>query len=225
VDPIVKTRPPLGSRGASPGALLQRSRLDHRTSLPTLLTTRLILRARSLGDTNSLLHLHQDLLVMRFSLSGPLSAGAGHGRSLESKLFRANPPGLGHWSVFLKSDPTQFVGSVMLVPSGEQSGEVEAGWRLMATYWGQGIGSEAVAAVLSHGFTTQIGKICALIHRCNRRSMRLAGRLGFRPFSTSNNGTHAKYCVFRSDFSISPLNALNAQPLSATQMQLNCDDG
>jgi RimJ/RimL family protein N-acetyltransferase len=170
-------------------------------SLPIFWTPRLVLRPRKLEDIDSLLDLHQDPLVMRFSKSGPIFDRAEHRRKLEAKIRRSQTPGFGYWSIFLSDQPAQFVGSVMLIPFCEISCEVEAGWQVVASRWGQGLGSEAIAAVLTHGFMAFGARaICALIDPRNERSLCVAKRFGFHPDAAVRYGTHRRYCLSQAAF-------------------------
>ncbi|MCC6403277.1 MAG: GNAT family N-acetyltransferase [Fimbriimonadaceae bacterium] len=57
--------------------------------------------------------------------------------------------------------------------------EIEVGWHLARTYWGQGLATEAGAALLCHGFhTLRLQEVFAVLYRANRRSASVAKRLG-----------------------------------------------
>jgi RimJ/RimL family protein N-acetyltransferase len=57
----------------------------------------------------------------------------------------------------------------------------EVNWALARPYWGRGFAFEAAAAVLAHAFETlKWDRATSLIDPANRRSIRLAERLGER---------------------------------------------
>ena len=57
----------------------------------------------------------------------------------------------------------------------------EIGYDLNPTYWGRGIMTEALHAVLKHGFEEMdLNRIQAIIDSKNTRSMKLVKRLGFK---------------------------------------------
>lgn len=65
-------------------------------------------------------------------------------------------PGLGHWSGFL-SDTGEFVGWWALSPFRDESGAVNTevgslGYRLLPTFWRQGLAKEGAREILRHGF-------------------------------------------------------------------------
>lgn len=60
--------------------------------------------------------------------------------------------------------------------------EIEVGWHLARAHWGQGLASEAGAALLDYGFTfLKLEEIFAILYRANRRSAAVARRLGMEP--------------------------------------------
>jgi RimJ/RimL family protein N-acetyltransferase len=65
--------------------------------------------------------------------------------------------GLGVWAGFLRSEPDRFVGIWMLQPPHGPSqpdvpGEADLGFRLMRTFWRQGLASEGSRELVRHGF-------------------------------------------------------------------------
>jgi len=74
-----------------------------------------------------------------------------------------------------------FCGWIELIPLAEEGPEIEIGWRLPRSCWGQGLASEAARSILNHGFVClRLEQIVGVIDPDNRRSKAVANRLGFR---------------------------------------------
>jgi RimJ/RimL family protein N-acetyltransferase len=59
---------------------------------------------------------------------------------------------------------------------------IEVGWRLDPTFWGKGYALEGATAALDQAFgTLGLDSICSLPQTTNRRSIRVAERLGMKP--------------------------------------------
>ena len=87
--------------------------------------------------------------------------------------------GFGMWAVEERGTGA-FIGRVGLhFPEGWPDREI--GWALARPYWGKGFAFEAARAALAHAFDT-LGweRAISLIDPANRRSIRLAERLGER---------------------------------------------
>lgn len=81
------------------------------------------------------------------------------------------------WSI-TRSDDDRVIGSCGFHHFGE--GRAEVGYILSREYWGQGIMPEALAAILSFGFTEMgLHRIEAIIDISNERSKNLLLKLGF----------------------------------------------
>jgi ribosomal-protein-alanine N-acetyltransferase len=85
----------------------------------------------------------------------------------------------GLWVVEWRHRPG-FLGWCGIFPL-EDSGLIELGYRYVRAAWGQGIATEAAAAVLEHGFTElKLDPIVAVAHPDNLASRRVLAKLGFR---------------------------------------------
>jgi len=102
---------------------------------------------------------------------------------------------VGHWShfgygLFLVEDRTsgEIVGEVgvahFMRNLGPSFDDVpEAAWRVLVTRRNSGIATEAMTAALTwFDRTSRCDRTVCLIHIANERSLRVASRLGFRPF-------------------------------------------
>ena len=62
-----------------------------------------------------------------------------------------------------------------------ESSEVEIGWWLAPSLWGQGLATEAAQHALAYGFeVARLERIIAIAHPANRDSLRVMERIGMR---------------------------------------------
>lgn len=97
------------------------------SSLPELVSARLLLRQRSDQDMGGLMDMGLDPKVMQFIGDGPLPDPGEHREVLISRIERDYGEGLGYWSVFARTAPDVFLGWVYLkaLPS---STDIELGY-------------------------------------------------------------------------------------------------
>lgn len=145
---------------------------------PTFETQRLILRPRTLADTEACLTMDSDPQVTRF-VAGPWSDSEKHRAFVETRTLARYPAGMGYWTIRYRSDPAVFLGWVLLIPTDTVGPEIEIGWRLPQKAWGSGIATEAARPVLQHAFTTlELPEVVAEIDAENLGSIRVAEKLG-----------------------------------------------
>jgi len=131
-------------------------------------------------DADALLKVLGDPQVMRFSLKGPYGrkdCGALIDKCL--KMYERNNYGL--YAVLIR-ETGQLVGYCgffnQLIDGLE---EVELGYRLASSFWGQGLGTEVAQAMLDYGFG-ELGfqRIISIIEAENHASIRVAEKLGLK---------------------------------------------
>lgn len=151
--------------------------------IPTLLTSRLCLRAPALDDYENACTLWGDPNVMRQVGAGVFGREAVWGRLLRY-VGHWNLLGFGFWVVERRSDDA-FVGWVGFgdfhrdidPPLGP---DPEIGWMLTPPMHGQGLATEAARAALDwRDVTLPQGPTCCIIGIDNIASRRLAEKLGF----------------------------------------------
>lgn len=147
---------------------------------PALLCTeRLGLRPRTLADLDANLAMDLDPRVHRYISAKAPDPEAWRAR-LAAQVVAGWPPTGGIWVVERRDEPG-FLGWCGLFPLGH-CGLIEIGYRYVAAAWGQGIASEAAAAVLDHGFRQPgLDPIVAVTHPDNRASQRVLQKIGLRP--------------------------------------------
>jgi ribosomal-protein-alanine N-acetyltransferase len=83
--------------------------------------------------------------------------------------------------------------------------DVEIGWWLAPSHWGQGLAAEAAECVLAYGFeVSQLKRIVAIAHPANRDSLRVMERIGMRfERETVHKGIRVVfYAITRENFNI-----------------------
>ncbi|MFD4248737.1 GNAT family N-acetyltransferase [Amycolatopsis thermoflava] len=146
-------------------------------TVPDLRTARLRLRGLEPTDTEAIVRVFADPDTSRF-LAADLSDPGQCRASVERRLAYTGPDGTGHWVV--ERDGV-VIGLAHLRPSAELSGDlVEIGYFLDPAHGGQGLATEAAAALLRHAFTALgLPAVWALVHESNVASRKLVRRLGF----------------------------------------------
>lgn len=148
--------------------------------IPTLETERLRLRSFRKGDINDYARLNADPEVLRYLGGGPEPWDRGRSwRHLAFLLGHWHLGGAGMWALECK-ETGAFLGVVgFAAPEGWP--DFEIAWTLARTWWGHGYATEGARAALAYAFTTlDKDRVISLIHPENRRSIRVAERIGER---------------------------------------------
>jgi RimJ/RimL family protein N-acetyltransferase len=115
---------------------------------------------------------------------------------VQSNLDHQDRHGYGLFSVILKSNG-ELVGDCGLEHMEvDGSPEVEIGYDFRSTYWGQGLATEAAAAVRNYAFQELgLGRVISLIRPDNPASMRVAEKIGMVKEKELLRGSQV-YCVY-----------------------------
>jgi RimJ/RimL family protein N-acetyltransferase len=149
-------------------------------SQPVLLTPRLRLRPRRMGDLADCLALDREPGTTRW-LDGPWDDPVAHRRFVEARIRGPYPPGMGYWVVARRAQPDEVLGWVLLIPEDTVGPRIGIGWRLFEGARGQGHAPEAASALIAHGFgRLGLDRIVADIHRDNAPARRVAEKIGMR---------------------------------------------
>lgn len=146
----------------------------------TVETERLILRHLMREDTDFVFQHFGNPRVTQYLLDEPPVTE--YSQAEEIVEFYTEPNGKTHnrWILIRKSDQ-QPVGTVGYHKWVKRYFRGEIGYDLSPDYWGQGYMSEALHAVLSHGFELMgLNRIDALVYIQNKRSIQLLQKLGFK---------------------------------------------
>jgi [ribosomal protein S5]-alanine N-acetyltransferase len=141
-----------------------------------LKTARLILRPQIEADAPALFSILSDQEAMRF-WNRPAITRPAVVEELVREQQAAMAEGLCHyWTLMEDGDA---VGSVDL--SLIQGGSAELGFLLRRDRWGAGLATEAVAALIAHGFgTLALTQVAAVAQTANRAAARVLEKNGFK---------------------------------------------
>jgi RimJ/RimL family protein N-acetyltransferase len=81
------------------------------------------------------------------------------------------------WAVQLREDDS-LIGGAALLPLPPYGVDLEIGWQLAPTAWGQGFGAEAGHAVAHYAFESGIDELFAVVRPGNANGARTAKRVG-----------------------------------------------
>ncbi|MCW3477067.1 GNAT family N-acetyltransferase [Limobrevibacterium gyesilva] len=167
---------------------------------PTFETSRLLIRPRTLADTDDCLAMDRDPEVTRF-VRGPWSDATAHRAFVEERTRGPYPKGLGYWTVCRRDQAASFVGWVLLIPADGVGPEIEIGWRLQRSAWGQGFATEAARPVLQYAFATlKLPEVVAEIDPDNAGSLRVAEKLGLTEGAMiQHEGKRALRCMLKAE--------------------------
>ena len=116
-------------------------------------SARLILRQFNESDVEPLLSFLGDPVVMRFSLTGPVTREVIQTKYLPGCLMHDySRDGLGQWAVLRKSDGLCVGECGICVQEVEGEREFEISYRLRRDCWGLGLATEAARACRDYGF-------------------------------------------------------------------------
>jgi ribosomal-protein-alanine N-acetyltransferase len=151
---------------------------DHST-FPVLITERLTLRRPLPSDALDVLVFRGDWEVQKYN--GPVLKDVAEVQILIEQLDSEYAAQEGIvWAVALASSDT-VVGLISLHTWNKYHRRAEVGYDLAHAYWGQGIASEALRAIIRFGFEKMnLNRIYAATIADNHESVRLLERLGFQ---------------------------------------------
>lgn len=141
-------------------------------------TSRLIIRQFQADDLDDLAAIFADPEVMHFSATG-IKTYAQTQAFLERMLCQYQQKGFGLYALLEKSTQRIIGYCGLLSWSIDGKREIEIGYRLASTHWGQGLGTEAAQAISDYAWQ-QLGieGLICLIEPDNQRSIRVAQKIG-----------------------------------------------
>ncbi|GHO64973.1 N-acetyltransferase [Ktedonobacter sp. SOSP1-52] len=149
------------------------------THFPTLTTERLQLREIQPSDIEALFATFSDEEVMRYYGKLPHQSLAETQTWFQQLQERYTRREAIRWGIALKGEES-IIGTCSFHHFGPDYHYTETGYDLNRTYWGRGIMTEAMSAVLSYGFhELAFHRIEAIIDIANEGSKNLLLKLGF----------------------------------------------
>jgi [ribosomal protein S5]-alanine N-acetyltransferase len=149
---------------------------------PVIETTRLLMRLPEAADAQALMEIHQDPEVLEqglVTLTAPPGGIESALRNVDRMLRHWQRYGYGQWSVVEKQTDL-VIGCVGFFCCLDQP-EIELGWIIRRSHWGNGFATEAARAAIDWTWrTTDIDHIISLIRATDARSTRVAEKSGQR---------------------------------------------
>ncbi|MGK3998010.1 GNAT family N-acetyltransferase [Sorangium sp. So ce1024] len=146
---------------------------------PVLTTPRLRLRALDPGDAERVFRLRSDPDVMRYIGRAPDGSVAATEQHLAAILESIREGASIGWGITLK-DSGELIGTGGFVRWNKPHRWAEIGYAILPAFWGQGIMTEALRAMLPFGFASMdLHRVEAQLDPENRASARVLERLGF----------------------------------------------
>lgn len=173
-------------------------------------THRLRVRHLELTDIDGLYQLQGRVNVMRYCLGLPLTYEETR-QQLESVRHSYAIPGnsLWVWAVERIVDEA-FVGTCALVR--HSANEDEIGYRILETFWRQGLGTELVSGLVRHWLRHASAEmLTACVYTDNVASWKIVERAGFqlvREFISDDGRMDRHYCLLRRETHDQPGNEL-----------------
>lgn len=150
------------------------------THFPTLTTERLRLRRVEPRDIEALFAIYSDAETMRYFGHEPYQSREEVEETLRLREEDYTARRAIRWGIALKQSDI-LIGNCSFHHFDEGHFRAETGYVLDRAYWGQGIMSEAVAAIISYGFGKMgLRRIEAIIDIANERSKGVLLKLGFQ---------------------------------------------
>jgi ribosomal-protein-alanine N-acetyltransferase len=146
--------------------------------IPVLETERLVLRPLVASDATALFAFRSDPIEQRWN-DAPLTEEAQAGELIHRLAAEHHIVGALHWGLTLRGDDTVrgLLGYNEVVASDARAA---LGYDLARPLWGRGLMSEALRAVLDHGFDAlRLNRVEAHTNDVNTPSIRMLRRLGF----------------------------------------------
>jgi RimJ/RimL family protein N-acetyltransferase len=151
----------------------------HPYSTLTLETERLALRPLVLADAPALYEIFSHPEVARYGSRPPWTTLAQSTATIERDIQSAADGVCLRLGLFLRTDDA-LIGACTLFHINEQCRRAEIGYDLAPSAWGRGYATEAITALLAHGFgTMQLNRVEADIDPLNLASARALLRQGF----------------------------------------------
>lgn len=146
-------------------------------TIPTIKTSRLILRALSEEDIDRFVHVLAEKDVLRYFPNSKPPSRSTVEKMVVEQLMHWQKYGYGWWAVEPRTE-RKFIGWCGLQYLRETD-EIEVAYLLSRAYWGKGFATEAAQASLSYGFET-LGLQCivGIVHREHKASQRVLEKLG-----------------------------------------------
>jgi RimJ/RimL family protein N-acetyltransferase len=154
-------------------------------NIPTLSTTRLVLRPITVADLEPLFLIQNDTEVVRYFPNPVPPPRERVLKTIQQQLEHWDKFGYGWWVVELKNNQA-LIGwaGLQYLP---ETGESEVAYLLGKSYWGKGLATEAARASLEFGFqNTLIQSFIGIVHLDNIASQKVLTNIGMSLVDKTN---------------------------------------
>lgn len=153
---------------------------DFKLQAATLGTERLQLRAQRISDAEAMYEIYSDAETMKYWSSEPMKGLDEAQKYVAQDLDAVNQGRAVIWSITEKNRDVA-IGKCILFQFSESNRRAEVGYVLNRQYWGRGIMSEAMAAVIEYAFgDAGLHRLEADTDPDNAGSLKMLERLGFQ---------------------------------------------
>lgn len=123
---------------------------------------------------------------------------------IDRQIYRYHSDGIGYWGVALKEDSKTLIGQAGLMKTMMNGEEVvEVGYIFDSTYWHNGYAAEAARHLIAYAFENlELPAVYCSIRPENKASIKVAERLGMKPYSSHNviyRGKEMPHLIYRLD--------------------------
>lgn len=147
--------------------------------LPSLQTSRLLLRPYTAADVDALYRLWTDAAVRKYLWDDEVISRERAAATVAASVADAASRGFGQWGVCWPATG-EVIGFCGFRPSAED-GVPELLYGLVPSFWGKGLATEAARAVLEFGFDVlDLARVIATTEAPNAASWHVLERLGMR---------------------------------------------
>lgn len=147
---------------------------------PALQTERLLLRHLVMEDVHFVFEHFRDPLVTQYLMDEPPLTEFAQAQAIIESYLEPEGKSYNRWAIVRKADH-QVIGTCGYHKWAKTSFRAEIGYDLSPACWGQGYMSEALRAVIHHGFERMnLNRIDALVYVNNDKSLHLLQKLGFK---------------------------------------------
>jgi ribosomal-protein-alanine N-acetyltransferase len=148
-----------------------------------IVTKRLILRSPTIKDAADIAQNANDLMVLRYTAPIPFPYHINDAKNFIKRCRRQEKqkPVTNIALVIEYRPQRKVIGSIGFIRIDRYTGKAGIGYWIGKNYWQQGLGSEAVKALIRYAFTKlKLQRLESPIYRENHASQALVRKLGFR---------------------------------------------
>ncbi|MFA9556860.1 GNAT family N-acetyltransferase [Evansella sp. AB-rgal1] len=153
--------------------------MKNNVRLPHFQTKNLIFRSLKLEDKFDIYYLYSDPNVVKLDVSDPINSLEAAEELIRKASDSSTDPHSIHWGVELK-ETNRIVGTCGYKNWNRVSNHAEIGGNLASEFWGKGLATEGLKALLDYGFVKMnLNKIYASTNCQNISALKLMKKYGF----------------------------------------------